>query len=327
MTELDAANFSGLMTQLRSCSFSSEKVDLIRQVSTRYIVSAEHLGQILGTLSFSSEKMEAIECFRDKIKDPLNMEPVIKHLTFASEKEEARKLLIDSRPAAPSVPMGYPPSSSFSSSGGFPGGPSVASGTFAFGGPGGFSGGYSAAPGSGGYGAVPGFGAAPPGYGAAPPGYGAAPPGYGAAPPGYGAATGSTDFMRTENGLTEVWLLSKPTGIAYHGALAPFLSISEFNAMVEKILSVERKAVAAVMGDFTAATAKLGFGMFGGISSVTSGMEAIMDAERESSLLLADLNKKWNPKGLNIRREREHGSRVGRGQSPRSWLVFSFVPR
>jgi len=143
------------MSQLRGCSFSSEKEELVRGFSGRYIVSAEQLGHIVGTLSFSSEKMDAIRNFRNKIKDPMNMEPIIKHLSFSSEKEEARNILVTSTPAYGSSGYISSPPSYGSSTGGYGAPPSYGGASFPD--MGGFSGGFPGGfPGFPGIGVVPG---------------------------------------------------------------------------------------------------------------------------------------------------------------------------
>ncbi|MCB9761344.1 MAG: DUF4476 domain-containing protein [Alphaproteobacteria bacterium] len=84
--------FTALVRAIDDEPFSSDRLDLVRAIPGRYAITIHQLGQLLDTLTFSSEKIDAARMLRGSVVDPENAWRLNDHLTFSSEKREIQAM-------------------------------------------------------------------------------------------------------------------------------------------------------------------------------------------------------------------------------------------
>ena len=89
----DAVSFATAAQQVEKASFSADKLTACRALCSSYVFAAEQVGVLLSRISFTGEKMEALELFRCHVLDPANAAPVVESFSMSSDKDAAAKLL------------------------------------------------------------------------------------------------------------------------------------------------------------------------------------------------------------------------------------------
>jgi hypothetical protein len=84
--------FRSLIALLESTSFSSDKLDVVKTAASRNRFTVAQVGEILGTLDFSSDRLAAVKALRDRIVDPDNAFLLGQHFDFSSDKKKVAAL-------------------------------------------------------------------------------------------------------------------------------------------------------------------------------------------------------------------------------------------
>lgn len=84
--------FRALIALLESTSFSSDKLDVVKTAASRNRFTVAQVGEILGTLDFSSDRLAAVKALRDRIVDPDNAFLLGQHFDFSSDKKKVAAL-------------------------------------------------------------------------------------------------------------------------------------------------------------------------------------------------------------------------------------------
>ncbi|KAA0147187.1 hypothetical protein FNF29_07559 [Cafeteria roenbergensis] len=74
---------------LSDASFSSAKLAVLRTLCQSYVFTTKQVAALLEEVSMSSDKMEALDVFESRIRDPSNTDPIAEVFSMSSDKEEA----------------------------------------------------------------------------------------------------------------------------------------------------------------------------------------------------------------------------------------------
>jgi hypothetical protein len=85
-----SAAFSMMLAGVRSQSFDSDKLAIIKAAGPSLRMTCAELGQLLGELSFDSDKVTAAVALRGSVRDPQNVGSVLHHFDFDSDKATVR---------------------------------------------------------------------------------------------------------------------------------------------------------------------------------------------------------------------------------------------
>jgi hypothetical protein len=85
--------FSSLLEQVKKTGFDDQRRKVIETAAANNRFTASQLGRLVDALPFAEGRMAAIRAVAPKIVDKENAHAVLEHLKFASERDEAAKLL------------------------------------------------------------------------------------------------------------------------------------------------------------------------------------------------------------------------------------------
>jgi hypothetical protein len=86
-------DFAALLEAVNEASFSEEKTGVIATAAKSFQFSTEQVGKLIDAMSFSADKLKALELTRSRIVDRQNTFKLLSHFTFSGDKEQAQKLL------------------------------------------------------------------------------------------------------------------------------------------------------------------------------------------------------------------------------------------
>ena len=84
---------NGLIAELEDLTFSSKQLDRLRELAITRTFTSALVGRILDVFDHSSHRVEAIEILAPAVVDPENVDQILEHCTFLSEKQAVRKAL------------------------------------------------------------------------------------------------------------------------------------------------------------------------------------------------------------------------------------------
>ncbi len=87
------SDFADLLKAIDDASFSKEKLSVIELAAKDHLFTVEQVGQVVDALSFSADKIGAVELTRRRLVDPKNSFKLLEHFTFSTDKEKVQKLL------------------------------------------------------------------------------------------------------------------------------------------------------------------------------------------------------------------------------------------
>lgn len=90
---MDAASFTSLTAAVGGESFSDGKIKVIRLSASSNYYTCAQVGALLDSLTFSADKLKALEILNPRIVDRQNIHTIPSHFTFSSDKDAATKLL------------------------------------------------------------------------------------------------------------------------------------------------------------------------------------------------------------------------------------------
>lgn len=90
---MDAASFASLVASVQKESFSDGKLKVIQLAATAGYFSSAQVGALVDLLTFSADKVRAVELTRGHIVDRQNAHTILSHFTFSSDKDAVTKLL------------------------------------------------------------------------------------------------------------------------------------------------------------------------------------------------------------------------------------------
>lgn len=90
---MSPTDFNGLLEAVRTETFASDKLGVIRQaVNGGAWFTCAQVGELVERLTMSSEKVEVVSITRSQIVDPNNAFTLQKRFTFSGDKEKVRAL-------------------------------------------------------------------------------------------------------------------------------------------------------------------------------------------------------------------------------------------
>ena len=90
---MPAEEFSALLEAVNEASFSDEKTGVIATAAKGYQFSCEQVGQLIDAMSFSADKLKALDLTRKRLVDRQNGFKLLEHFTFSADKQKAQALL------------------------------------------------------------------------------------------------------------------------------------------------------------------------------------------------------------------------------------------
>lgn len=81
-----------IVASIEAQSFSSDKLEALRQSSVGARVSAAEAVRVISLFAFSADQLEALQILRPLLIDPQNWSLIVDSFTFSSDKEAARAL-------------------------------------------------------------------------------------------------------------------------------------------------------------------------------------------------------------------------------------------
>lgn len=87
------ADFEALLEAVKAASFSAEKIGVITTAAKNFLFSVNQVGQLVDALTFSPDKIKAVELTRGRLVDPQNAFKLLGKFTFSADKEKVQKLL------------------------------------------------------------------------------------------------------------------------------------------------------------------------------------------------------------------------------------------
>lgn len=91
-TALDAASFNNLLSAIKRESFGDDKLRVIQSAAANGHFTIAQVGQIVQTLSFGEEKVNAVRALKPRVIDPQNAYQLQSLFSFSSEKEEVQQI-------------------------------------------------------------------------------------------------------------------------------------------------------------------------------------------------------------------------------------------
>ena len=85
--------FDDLKRQVSDASFSSDQLDLISQVATTNYFTSAQVGELVGLIDMSDDRVTVVEITSDRIVDMENSYVIPEYMTYSSEQEDARAIL------------------------------------------------------------------------------------------------------------------------------------------------------------------------------------------------------------------------------------------
>lgn len=101
---MDPQRFAGLVQDLRNLSFSSEQLDLLRDVARHQWFLTDQVRQVMQVFSFDSEKVEAAAVLYPKVLDRQNFYQVYADFTFDSDRQKLRQRVTEMDRTLPPLP-------------------------------------------------------------------------------------------------------------------------------------------------------------------------------------------------------------------------------
>jgi hypothetical protein len=90
---IDDGAFRGLVAAVRKEGFAQAQLDVIRQAATRNYFRVGQLKTLIDLVSFSANKLSALEIGAPRIVDPENAYAFYEAFTFSGDKEQAKQIL------------------------------------------------------------------------------------------------------------------------------------------------------------------------------------------------------------------------------------------
>lgn len=103
---MDQLSFEKLLRHVND-AFLSERLLIIKTAAPNNSFSSAQVSQLLNSLSFSSDKLEALELLASQIEDPAQSFVILNSLVFDSDREIASTILANKQPK---ITLSYQPS-------------------------------------------------------------------------------------------------------------------------------------------------------------------------------------------------------------------------
>lgn len=93
---MDEGDFAELLAAIEAASFSNEKTGVVATAAQSHVFTVAQVGRVIDLLSFSADKLKALDLLRGRLVDRQNAFKLLGHFTFAGDKQKAQALLKES---------------------------------------------------------------------------------------------------------------------------------------------------------------------------------------------------------------------------------------
>lgn len=94
---MDEDDFAEFLAAIDEASFSNEKTGVVATAAQSHSFTVAQVGRVIDSLSFSADKLKALDLLRGRLVDRQNAFKLLGHFTFAGDKQKAQALLKQSR--------------------------------------------------------------------------------------------------------------------------------------------------------------------------------------------------------------------------------------
>jgi hypothetical protein len=91
-TAMTGSAFGGLLNSVKSASFSSDKINVVKAAAGGNHFTIAQVGQLMDACSHSSDKVKIAQILRNRVVDKQNAFQLGNHLSFSSDKEKVMRL-------------------------------------------------------------------------------------------------------------------------------------------------------------------------------------------------------------------------------------------
>jgi len=105
---IDDATLETATAVVEDAGFSSAKMAMIRALCQNNVFTTEQAAELIGTVSMSSDKLEALDLFAERLSNPSEADAIVEQFSFSSDKDTAREKLSGMSPAKAGTLAAFP---------------------------------------------------------------------------------------------------------------------------------------------------------------------------------------------------------------------------